>query len=230
MTIRLGVPSKGRLMEKTFDWFGARGLVLRKNGNDREYAGVVEGIDGVELALLSAGEIPRELAAGRLHLGVTGSDLVREKVAGWDLRLRELAHMGFGGADLVIAVPQSWVDVDTLDDLDAVAAAFRRNHGFRLRIATKYHRLTREFLREQGVADYQLVDSQGATEGVVRNETAEAISDITSTGETLRANGLKILSDGMIHSSQATLFRSSNADWSDRHRVTLDALEDKLGL
>ncbi len=163
--IRLGVPSKGRLMEKTFDWFGARGLSLRKNGNDREYAGVVEGIEGVELALLSAGEIPRELAAGRLHLGVTGSDLVREKVAGWDLRLRELAHMGFGGADLIIAVPQAWVDVDTLDDLDAVAAAFRRTHGFRLRIATKYHRLTREFLREHGVADYQLVDSQGATEG-----------------------------------------------------------------
>ncbi|WP_432255505.1 ATP phosphoribosyltransferase [Limimaricola sp. AA108-03] len=230
MTIRLGVPSKGRLMEKTFDWFGARGLTLRKRGNDREYAGVVEGIDGVELALLSAGEIPRELAAGRLHLGVTGSDLVREKVAGWDLRLRELAQMGFGGADLVIAVPQCWVDVDTLDDLDAVAAAFRRDHGFRLRIATKYHRLTREFLKEHGVADYQLVDSQGATEGVVRNETAEAISDITSTGETLRANGLKILSDGMIHSSQATLFRSSTAEWSEAHRATLDALEDKLGL
>ena len=230
MTIRLGVPSKGRLMEKTFDWFGARGLSLRKNGNDREYAGVVEGIGGVELALLSAGEIPRELAAGRLHLGVTGSDLVREKVAGWDLRLRELAQMGFGGADLIIAVPQAWVDVDTLDDLDAVAAAFRRIHGFRLRIATKYHRLTREFLREHGVADYQLVDSQGATEGVVRNETAEAIADITSTGETLRANGLKILSDGMIHSSQATLFKSNTADWSDAHRATLDALEDKLGI
>ncbi|PHP28642.1 ATP phosphoribosyltransferase [Limimaricola cinnabarinus] len=228
--IRLGVPSKGRLMEKTFDWFGARGLSLRKNGNDREYAGVVEGIEGVELALLSAGEIPRELAAGRLHLGVTGSDLVREKVAGWDLRLRELAHMGFGGADLIIAVPQAWVDVDTLDDLDAVAAAFRRTHGFRLRIATKYHRLTREFLREHGVADYQLVDSQGATEGVVRNETAEAIADITSTGETLRANGLKILSDGMIHSSQATLFKSNTAPWSDAHRATLDALEDRLGL
>ncbi|SDE36420.1 ATP phosphoribosyltransferase [Limimaricola pyoseonensis] len=230
MTIRLGVPSKGRLMDKTFDWFGARGLTLRKNGNDREYAGVVEGIGGVELALLSAGEIPRELAAGRLHLGVTGSDLVREKVAGWDLRLRELARLGFGGADLVIAVPQGWVDVDTLDDLDAVAAAFRRRHGFRLRIATKYHRLTREFLKEHGVADYQLVDSQGATEGVVRNETAEAISDITSTGETLRANGLKILSDGLIHSSQATLFRSGAAQWSEAHRATLEALEEKLGI
>ncbi len=230
MTIRLGVPSKGRLMDKTFDWFKARGLTLRKSGSEREYSGVVEGIDGVELVLLSAGEIPRELAAGRLHLGVTGSDLVREKVAGWDLRLRELARLGFGGADLVIAVPQPWVDVDTLDDLDAVAAAFRRKHGFRLRIATKYHRLTREFLREHGVADYQLVDSQGATEGVVRNETAEAISDITSTGETLRANGLKILSDGLIHASQATLFRSSTADWSDGHRGTLAKLEQRLGL
>ncbi len=230
MTIRLGVPSKGRLMEKTFDWFGARGLGLRKNGNDREYAGVVDGVDGVELVLLSAGEIPRELEAGRLHLGVTGSDLVRERIAGWDLKLRELARLGFGGADLVIAVPQGWVDVDTLDDLDAVAAAFRSKHGFRLRVATKYHRLTREFLKENGVADYQLVDSQGATEGVVRNETAEAISDITSTGETLRANGLKILSDGLIHSSQATLFRSSAADWSDAHRATFDNLEQKLGI
>lgn len=228
--LKLGVPSKGRLMDKTFDWFGARGLTMGKGGSEREYSGVVEGFDGLQLVLLSAGEVPRELAAGRIHLGVTGSDLVREKVAGWDLRLRELAHMGFGGADLIIAVPQAWVDVDTLDDLDAVAAAFRRTHGFRLRIATKYHRLTREFLREHGVADYQLVDSQGATEGVVRNETAEAIADITSTGETLRANGLKILSDGMIHSSQATLFKSNTAPWSDAHRATLDALEDRLGL
>ena len=151
--IKLGVPSKGRLMEKTFDWFGARGITLRKAGSDRNYAGAVDGIDGLELVLMSAGEVPRELAAGRLHLGVTGSDLVQEKVAFWDTRLRVLAEMGFGGADLVIAVPQSWVDVDTLDDLDAAAAAFRRVHGVRLRIATKYHRLVRDFLQTQGVAD-----------------------------------------------------------------------------
>lgn len=230
MTIKLGVPSKGRLMDKTFAWFGGRGVTLRKAGTEREYAGVIDGIDGVELVLLSAGEIPRELAAGRIHLGVTGSDLVREKLANWDQRVRELALMGFGGADLIIAVPQAWVDVDTLDDLDAAAAAFRREHGFRLRIATKYHRLVRDFLRENGVADYQLVDSQGATEGTVKNETAEAIADITSTGETLRANFLKMLSDGMIHASQATLFKSRTAEWSEDDRRTLKKLTTLLAI
>lgn len=228
--LKLGVPSKGRLMEKTFDWFGARGVTLKKTGNEREYAGAVEGVDGVELVLLSAGEIPRELAAGRIHLGVTGSDLIREKLAAWDNQVVELAKMGFGGADLIIAVPQSWVDVDCLDDLDAAAAAFRAKHGFRLRIATKYHRLVREFLRSEGVADYQLVDSQGATEGTVKNETAEAIADITSTGETLRANGLKILDDGMIHASQATLFRGRRDGWSDAQRAALDGLLSRLSI
>lgn len=230
MTLKLGVPSKGRLMDKTFDWFAARGVTLRKSGSDREYVGAVDGIDGIELVLLSAGEIPRELAAGRIHLGVTGSDLVREKLASWDSRVVELALMGFGGADLIIAVPQCWIDVDTLDDLDAAAAAFRATHGHRLRIATKYHRLVREFLREQGVADYQLVDSQGATEGTIRHETAEAVADITSTGETLRANGLKILNDGLIHSSQATLFRGRRRDWTDAQRATLKILKEKLEL
>jgi len=228
--LKLGVPSKGRLMEKTFDWFGARGVTLRKAGSDREYAGAVDGIDGMELVLLSAGEIPRELAAGNIHLGVTGSDLVREKLANWDARVAELAQMGFGGADLIIAVPQAWVDVSTLEDLDAAAAAFRRRHGFRLRIATKYHRLVREFLRDQGVADYQLIDSQGATEGTVKNETAEAIADITSTGETLRANGLKILDDGLIHASQATLFRGRRQHWSNEQRAELKSLMDVLGI
>lgn len=228
--LKLGVPSKGRLMEKTFAWFGDRGVSLRKSGSDREYSGAVDGIDGVELVLLSAGEIPRELAAGNIHLGVTGSDLIREKLAAWETRVHTIAPMGFGGADLIIAVPQAWVDVETLDDLDAAAAAFRATHGFRMRIATKYHRQVREFLGNNGVADYQLIDSQGATEGTVKNETAEAIADITSTGETLRANGLKILGDGLIHASQATLFRGRREGWTAAQRVTLKELESLLGV
>ena len=230
MTIKLGVPSKGRLMEKTFEWFSARGLGLAKDGAEREYAGRVDGIEGLELVLLSAGEIPRELAAGRIHLGVTGSDLANEKLTNIDATVQELAPMGFGGADLIIAVPQCWVDVDTLDDLDAAAAAFRKAHGFRLRIATKYHRLVRDFLKANGVADYQLVDSQGATEGTVKNETAEAIADITSTGETLRANGLKILADGLVHASQATLYKSRVADWSNKDRTTMAEIAARLKL
>jgi ATP phosphoribosyltransferase len=225
--IRIGVPSKGRLMQHTFDWFGARGLAMRRTGNEREYAGAVEGVDGVALVLLSAGEIPRELAAGRIHLGVTGSDLVREQLD--DDEVVELQRLGFGQADLVIAVPAVWIDVETIDDLDAAAAGFRAAHGFRLRIATKYHRLVREFLQAQGVADYSLVDSQGATEGTVKNGTAEAIADITSSGETLRANHLRVLSDGLIHSSEAVLWGSKAAEWSEEDRAAMGRLAALLG-
>jgi len=230
MSLKLGVPSKGRLMEKTFDWFAKGGITLGRSGSDREYAGYVQGIDNVELVLLSAGEIPRELAAGRIHLGVTGTDLVREKLGQWEHRVKELAELGFGQADLVLAVPACWVDVSTLDDLDAAAAAFRLRHGFRMRIATKYHRLVRDFLRENGVADYQLMDSQGATEGTVKNETAEAIADITSTGDTLRANHLKILDDGLMLKSQATLFKSRAAPMEAKDRRALETLKAKFGL
>ena len=229
MTLKLGVPSKGRLMENTFDWFADRGIRLSRTGSDREYAGAVQGVDGVALVLLSAGEVPRELAAGRLHLGVTGTDLIHERLPIRDRQVEPLAEMGFGHADLVLAVPQAWVDVDCLDDLDAAAAQFRAVHGHRMRIATKYHRLVREALRTGGVADYALVDSQGATEGTVANETAEAIADITSTGETLRANHLKILSDGPILRSQATLWRSLVAEWGPEETASLQSIADRLG-
>ncbi len=228
MTLKIGVPSKGRLMDQTFDWFGARGLVMRQTGAEREYAGVVDGITGVELVLLSAGEIPRELAAGRIHLGVTGSDLVRDRLVDWQTQVAELAQLGFGQADLIIAVPNAWIDVGNLDDLDAAAAAFRSVHGFRLRIATKYHRLVREFLTAQGVADYQLVDSQGATEGTVKNLTAEAIADITSSGATLRDNHLKVLDGSLIHQSQAVLYAAKAADWADHQRATFARLAHLL--
>ncbi|OIQ31868.1 MAG: ATP phosphoribosyltransferase [Alphaproteobacteria bacterium MedPE-SWcel] len=224
MSIKLGVPSKGRLMEKTFDWFARRGITLSRSGSEREYAGAVDGVQGVDLVLLSAGEIPRELAAGRVHLGVTGTDLVHEKLPRWEQQVEELEPLGFGDADLILAVPQCWIDVDTLEDLDAVAAAFRREHGHRLRIATKYHRLVREFLADAGVADYQLVDSQGATEGTVKIETAEMVADITSSGETLRANHLKILSDGLVLRSQATLWRSRVARYTGDEKTALKSL------
>ena len=229
MTLRLGVPSKGRLMEKTFDWFGSRGLSLRFTGGAREYAGQVDGMEEVELVLLPAGEIPRELAAGRVHLGVTGIDMVRERLPGWENRVAEIERLGFGAADLVIAVPDFWVDVATLDDLDEVATAFRATHGHRLRIATKYHRLIREFMREHGVADYQLVDSQGATEGTVKNQSAEAIADITTTGATLRDNHLRVLEDGLVLRSEATLFKTRAEVWTAEARKAMADLDARLG-
>lgn len=226
--ILLGIPSKGRLQEKTVAWFADRGVRLKRTGSSREYAGHVEGIDGVTLVLLSASEIPQELDRGRIHLGVTGRDLVEERGMGPE-RATALAELGFGQADLVVAVPKLWLDVTRMDDLDAAAAAFRATHGFRLRVATKYHRLTRLFFADHGVADYQLVDSQGATEGAIKNRTAEAISDITTTGETLFANHLKILDDGLILKSQAVLWRSALADWAGRGTAMAAAMA-RLGL
>ncbi len=228
-TLKLGLPSKGRLQEQTIDWFSKRGVQVERTGLDREYAGRIS-IDGVELVLLSSGEIPQELLAGRIHLGVTGQDLVNEKIPLWSEKLMELSEMGFGFADLVLAVPATWVDVETIDDLDAVAAAFRREHGFRLRIATKYHNLVREFLQAHDVADYQLVDSQGATEGTVKNLTSEAIADITTTGQTLVDNHLKILDDGLILKSQATLYASRQATWEEAQRETLKTFAERLDL
>jgi ATP phosphoribosyltransferase len=226
MSVKLGLPSKGRLMEQTADWFAARGVTVSR-GAEREYAAATD-LPGIDVVLLAAGEIPRELAAGRLHLGVTGMDMVREKLPRWATRVEELARLGFGRADLVIAVPKAWVDVDTLDDLDAAAAAFRAIHGHRLRIATKYHRLVREYLKANGVADYALVDSQGATEGTVKNLTAEAIADITTTGATLDANHLKALADGPILASQAVLFRSRVAPLTAEEAKALDELVGRL--
>lgn len=227
--LKLGIPSKGRLQDKTIEWFAARGVSVQRTGSEREYSGVVEGMDNVELVLLSAGEIPKELAAGRIHLGVTGTDLVREKMGAWQDIVDDVEPLGFGQADLVIAVPDAWVDVTTVDDLDAVAAQFRADHGFRLRIATKYHGLVRQFLSVQGVADYQLIDSQGATEGTVKNLTAEAIADITSTGDTLRANGLRILADGLILRSQAMVYASKTADWDTSAQTGFAELSAKTG-
>ena len=167
---------------------------------------------------------------GVFHLGVTGIDMVREKLAFWEQRVAEIEPLGFGHADLVIAVPDFWVDVTTLDDLDEVATAFRATHGHRLRIATKYHRLIRDFLREAEVSDYQLVDSQGATEGTVKNLTAEAIADITSSGATLTANHLRVLEDGLVLSSQAMLFKTRAEVWDDDSRAAWRALQSRLNV
>ena len=215
-------------MGQTFDWFLERGIKLIPSESDREYAGHIEGMKNVQLIFLSASEIPRELSAGRLHFGVTGNDVIQEKLVRFNQLVKPISELGFGFADLIIAVPTFWVDVDTLDDLDAVSAQFRDKHGYRLRIATKYHRLLREFLMKAGVADYQIIDSQGATEGAVKNGLAEAVADITSTGNTLKANHLKILLDGLILKSQATLFKSLIAEFSQEENQVANLLLAKL--
>jgi ATP phosphoribosyltransferase len=229
MTLTLGLPSKGRLQIDTIAWFAARGIEIARTGDQRQYAAGARGIDGLSVVMISANEIPRELALGRIHLGVTGEDLIRERIPDWRARVRLAAPLGFGQADLIVAVPAFWADVETMADLDEVAEAFRARHGHGLRVATKYHNLTRAFFQAKGVADYRLVDSQGATEAGPLNGTCEAIADITSSGETLRANQLKLLADGLILQSQATLCVSRTADLVAAQGV-LSGLATRLGV
>jgi ATP phosphoribosyltransferase len=201
----LGVPSKGRLMEDTLALFRAAGLSIEKRGDERGYRGTLAGFDGAEVEFLSAGEIARHLQMGRIHLGVTGEDLIREQIPDADERVVFLLPLGFGHAEVVTAVPACWIDVTTMADFEEAGALFAATHGGRLRVATKYPALTRRFFAAKGVVSYRTVESFGATEGAPAAGTAEAIVDITTTGATLAANGLRVLDDGSILKSEAHL-------------------------
>jgi ATP phosphoribosyltransferase len=209
MTITIALPSKGRMKEDASDIFARAGMRIAAVGNDRSYRGRVEGWDDVEIAFLSASEISRELGNGSIDFGVTGEDLVREGLAEADKRVEFCARLDFGQADVVVAVPRIWLDVDTMADLGDVAADFRSRRGRRLTIATKYARLTQQFFSSQhGIQLYRIVESLGATEGAPASGSADIIVDITSTGSTLEANHLKVLSDGIVLQSQACLVRA----------------------
>ena len=213
-TLTIAVPSKGRLMEETSNFFKARGLNLQKIGHDRGYQGEIEGFDDVDIVYLSASEIAYQLKTGQIHMGVTGADLVRENIIGVDQKVEFLRKLGFGFADVVVAVPDCWLDVRTMADLEEMAIEFRRRHGRRLKVATKYMNLTRQYFTKKAVAGYRIVESLGATEGTPMGGTADLIVDITSTGETLQANHLRILDDGLILQSEANLVASRTAEWS----------------
>ncbi len=212
------VPSKGRLMEQTTEALSKAGLQLRKTGHERGYRGEIAGLDMVDVAFVSASEIAWYLKTGRAHLGVTGEDLVREQMTDAEARVEFIHKLGFGHADVVVAVPASWLDVRTMADLDHIAGSFRREHGRWVRVATKYLSLTRQFFALKGVSDYRIVESLGATEGTPAAGSADLIVDITSTGETLVANGLRILDDGVILRSQANLVASNLAPWATPQR------------
>jgi ATP phosphoribosyltransferase len=213
-SLSIGLPSKGRLKEQLETWLADSGFRLETEGGERGYRAAIAGLPGVQVQLLSAGDIASGLEAGDLHLGVTGEDLLRERTDDLDARMMLLRALGFGRADLVVATPQSWLDVETMADLDEVAGAFVARTGRRLRVATKYDRQTRGFFAKAGIADYRIVESGGATEGAPAAGAAEVIVDITTTGATLKANGLKILADGVILKSQAQLAASLSADWT----------------
>ena len=210
----IAIPSKGRLKEQAEAWLSDCGLRLEIDGGSRGYSAILKGLPGAEVRLLSASDIAAALDAGDIHLGMTGEDVIRERGGDVDARVMLLRALGFGHADLVVAAPQSWIDVEAMADVAEVAHLYLARTGQRLRVATKYGVQTRTFFARCGIADYRIVDSAGATEGAPAAGAAELIVDITTTGATLLANNLKIVSDGVILKSQAQLAASLSAEWS----------------
>ena len=211
----IAVPSKGRLKEQVEAWLADCGLDLQVAGGARGYLASLKGLAHAQVRLLSAADIASALASGEVHLGVTGEDLLREQGEGLDERVLLLRPLGFGRADLVVAAPKSWLDVEAMADLEEVAHDHLARTGRRMRVATKYLAQTRAFFARHGVADYRITESGGATEGAPAAGSAELVVDITTTGATLAANGLKVLSDGVILKSQAQLAASLGAEWGE---------------
>tara|TARA_Y100001935_G_scaffold35884_1_gene28651 strand:- start:862 stop:1548 length:687 start_codon:yes stop_codon:yes gene_type:complete len=214
--IRLGLPSKGRLKKQVEKFFFEKGLELVKVGTSREYLAEFKEEKKIQIILLAASDIPLEIKKGNLDIGITGRDLIFEKILDWQKWVVELQQLGFGNADLVIGVPQFWIDVNHLDDLDEVAYFFRKKYSRCLRIATKYQNITREFLIDKQVTNFEIIESQGATEGAIVNGIADVVVDITSTGETLKQNKLKTIEDGILLESFAAIFM--NKRWYKKNR------------
>lgn len=225
--LNVAIPSKGRLQEQTIAFLADAGLHMTQSRGARDYVAQFKGVDDVAVALLSAAEIADELQAGRIHFGISGEDLLREHGSAED-RTHIVEKLGFGRANVVVAVPRAWIDVSTMADLDDVASAFHLRHHRRLRVATKYLNLTRTFFAGHGIADYRIVESLGATEGAPASGSAEAIVDITTTGATLAANELKVLDDGLILQSQAVLAASLRANWSDAARHAARGMLERI--
>lgn len=228
MTLVFAIPSKGRILEAAQGFLDRSGLKPVQGRGARDYRGTIPGLDHVEVAFLSASDIARELVAGNVHLGLTGLDLMHEATPEPEDRLVSLTPLGFSRADVVVAVPQAWIDVRTMADLDDVATQYRGRHRARMRVATKYLNLTRAFFDRHGIADYRIVESAGATEGAPAAGAAELIVDITTTGATLAANALKVLDDGIILKSEAHLVASRTAHWSDRARASAADMLDRI--
>jgi len=228
-TLKLAIPSKGRLKEQAEEFFANAGFRIEALGGSRGYFARFANLPDAEVRLLSASEIASSVIAGDVHVGVSGEDLLREQAGDLDRVVHLLSPLGFGRADLVVAAPKSWLDVETMADLDDVAARMEASTGRKMRVATKYVRSTRRFFTAEGVGHYRIVESAGATEGAPAAGVAELVVDITTTGATLESNGLKVLRDGVILRSQAQLAASLGAEWSASALASLGELVRGIG-
>ena len=206
--INIGIPSKGRLRKDVLNIFKNKRLNLISERGKRDLIGSIKNIKNVKILYLHAREIVERLGDASLDIGFSGYDLLRESEINTQKKINVVKKYEFGKANLVVSIPDPWIDVQTVADLEEIAFEFRDKKKKRLRVATKYPNLTREFLFSKGVTQFQTVESLGATEAYPFTGSANLITDISSTGETIKSNNLRILKDGQILKSQACIFLS----------------------
>ena len=222
--ITIGLPSKGRLKDKAVAFFDDKGLKILQSDKERNYFASIKNKPNIKIIYLHAKEIIQRLGDGTLDIGISGLDLLNESEKNLRDKINIKLKLDFGGANLVVAVPDDWIDVQTIADLEEVAFDIRSKRNTRLRVATKYPNLTNDFLVSKGVTQYKLVSSLGATETYPFIGSSEIITDITSTGKTLEDNNLRILKDGLILDSKACLLVSK------KNKIGLDAFLRNLTL
>ena len=218
--LTLAIPSKGRLEQASRATFAAAGLPIKRSGGVRSYAGEIDNWPQMAVRFAPASEIAADLIRGALDVGITGADLIHETAETGPDAVWFAKPLNFGQANVVVAVPDAWIDVVHMQDLADVASDFRARHGRWLRVATKYVNLARHHFAAHGIAEYRIVESAGATEATPAASAADLIVDITTTGATLSANGLRVLEDGIILKNQANLVVSRTADWSVPARLS----------
>ena len=209
--ITIGLPSKGRLKDKAIKFFDDRDLRVLQNDKERNYFATIENKPNIKIIYLHAKEIIERLGDGTLDIGISGLDLLAESEKNLQKKINIKQKLDFGSANLVVAVPDDWIDVQTIADLEEVAFDIRSKRNTRLRVATKYPNLTNNFLISKGVTQYKLISSLGATETYPFVGSSEIITDITSTGKTLNDNNLRVLKDGLILESKACLLISKKS-------------------
>ena len=209
--ITIGLPSKGRLKDKAVAFFDDRGFKVLQNNKERNYFATIKNKPNIKIIYLHAKEIIQRLGDGTLDVGISGLDILNESEKNLQDKINIKQKLNFGGANLVVAVPNDWIDVQTIADLEEVAFDIRSKRNTRLRVATKYPNLTNNFLIYKGVTQYKLISSLGATESYPFIGSSEIITDITSTGKTLNDNNLRVLKDGLILESKACLLTSKKS-------------------
>ena len=209
--LTIGLPSKGRLKESVLNFFKKNNLELTSKGGDRDYFASLNKLPNTKVIYLHAREIIERLGDGTLDIGISGLDLLNESAINLQKRIEILKKLDFSKANLVVAVPNDWIDVQTVADLEEVSFHFRDKKNLRLRVATKYPNVTNKFFAAKGVTQYKIVSSLGATETYPFTGSSEIITDITSTGHTLKANNLRVLKDGTILVSQACILISKKS-------------------